>query len=358
MSASDLLLVLFAALPLLLLVLYASIIRAYRSAAERRTTLLIAGNVTLTLSLLSLLVAGGEVYYRFFYDESDGFQLSMVGLRWTERHYRRNNFDIRDDIDYTTTRTDERTRVTFVGDSYTNGYGIVDVNERFANLLRAANPGWEVHVLAEDGLDTGPLLGTLSGRLDSGYRIDCVVYAYVLNDISDLVEQWQETARRVYNEKPGFLWEHSYLFNTYYYRFKASHDPQLAGYFDYVAAAYADATWEHQRRRLAQLADLVARHAGRLVVVTFPFFELMDDERYRRIHAQLAAFWAEQGIPHIDLLELYRRYPIDQLIVNRYDTHPNALAHELAAREMQELIARQTEPAVQVQVPEKKKPGP
>lgn len=238
MSASDVILALYCVLPGASL---AVLVLCWRRAREagNSTWLVVAGNVSLFAALLSALLLGGEIYYRFVYDSTDGYDLDLVTNRWLERHYRFNNFDVRDDVDYVAGIAPDRSRVTVVGDSYSNGHGLEDVGERFVNRLRRQHPEWEVHLLGGDGRDTGQLQAGLNTWLSRGYELDRVVYVYCLNDISDLIERWQVAAQRLYAEQPRFFFAHSYVLNTWYYRLKVGLDPALSRYFDYIAEAHA-----------------------------------------------------------------------------------------------------------------------
>jgi hypothetical protein len=189
----------------------------------------------------------------------------------------------------------------------------------------------EVHALAWDGWDTGPLLGRFREFLDRGYELDHVVYVYCLNDISDLIQEWKIAAWDIYEEDLGYLLGNSYLLNTWYYRWRISRSADLPKYYDVLVDAYRDERWGEQSRRLEAMRDMVTQHGGRLSVVTFPFLERRDSEDYREIHGRLGARWNELGVVHIDLSETFEGIPLNDLAVNRYDTHPNEYAHGLAA---------------------------
>ena len=96
--------------------------------------------------------------------------------------------------------------------------------------------------------------------------------------------------------------------------------------------AYSGPLWEEQRRRLTALRDLVTTNGGRLRVVTFPFLHHWSTGyEYEPVHQQLATLWLELDVPHFDLLTMYRQHAGSDLVVSRYDAHPNRYAHELAA---------------------------
>jgi lysophospholipase L1-like esterase len=295
---------------------------------------LVVGNLLVLLLLLSLSVAGGEVYYRFFCDTTDGLGYTKVNERWFERHWQLNPAEFRDDVNYSLNRTPDKRRITFLGDSFTAGHGIKNVQDRFANRIRRAHPEWEVHVLAQPGFDTGDELKQLENSLGQQYQLDVVVLVYCLNDVVDLFPEWAEAVLRVKARaaQSGWLVRNSYLFNTLYYRFFAPRDAGAARYFDFIAQGYRGGHWEQQQQRLKALRDLVQSHGGRLLVVTFPLFQGMGSQyAYQSVHDQLNQCWRALGVPHLDLLTVYSNLPPAQLIVNRHDPHPNEHAQALAA---------------------------
>lgn len=268
MSAEDAILAAFSALVVASAAGLAGFVRhRRRRGAGRRATLpqLVAAN-TLGVGLAAgLVLFGGEVYYRFVVDATDSFGLSKTHRRWMERHWRTNNVGVRDDLDYFDYVAPGKTRrLTFLGDSFTAGHGVADVERRFANLIRRERPDWEVHAIARNGNDTRHQLDTLASllripydggrdlrltldpsgrivvgvdaagrrilgrapssevvlreppegkvpgrlvhvadpehRLYGGYEFDRVVWVYVLNDIVDIVPEWGRILDRVYRE--------------------------------------------------------------------------------------------------------------------------------------------------------------
>jgi hypothetical protein len=318
-------------LPPILLISFLCLYRHARLRGQSRGFRLLLGNFLLLSFLTSLLLAGGEAYYRYLCDETDSFAIGLVSERWFTRHYTLNNLGIRDNIDYENLPAGGKRRITFLGDSNTNGHGLPRVEERFINILRKEFTAWEIHFLGGDGYDTGHLLGSLQRRIGEGYQLDVVIYIYCLNDISDLMSEWRETASRLYSERPGFPFANSYFLNTLYYRFKVLADPELRAYFDNLAAAYEDERWPLQQHRLELLHEIVTSNSADLLVVTFPFLEHMGSPEFLSIHRKIADFWLRKGVPHLDLIDTYRGIPIETLRVNAHDSHPNARGHSLAA---------------------------
>ena len=301
---------------------------------ERRVLSLICGNALVLLSLLSVLVLSGEIYYRFYYDSTDSFGICKTTTTWFERHFHRNRSGFRDSINYLPTVKPGKRRFSFLGDSFTAGHGIANVEDRFANQVRAIKPDTEVHVLAKCGWDTGLQIELLEFLPESGYQTDVVVLVYCLNDISDITPEWQKVLDRVYElPQPGFFASHSYLFNTISARLRMTQQTDVSDYYGFVKSAYEGPVWDTHRERLVGLRDSIVNGGGQLCVVTFPFLHaLSDDYAYEDVHRRLADFWMEIGVPHLDLKDVYTDKTPGELVISSRDAHPNEHAHTIAAR--------------------------
>lgn len=317
-----------------------------RSGSQSGWGRLLMGNALVLLVLLTLTLAAGEIYFRFCYDTTDSIAYTKVAQRWIKRHYHHNTAKLRDNIEYSMTIAPGKHRVSFVGDSFTAGHGIKDVEDRFSNRIRRLHPEWEIHVLAGNGLDTGAELGFVKNFTELGYQVDQVVLVYCLNDVNDLLTEWALTQASITNRVTGRLpfYEDSYFLDIAYYRLTIAQIPSVKNYFSYVREAYHGEKWEKQKQRLLELRDVVVSHGGKLSVVTFPFLNALGPEyEYQFIHDQLNGFWREASVPHLDLLPAFKGLTPAQLTVNAFDAHPNEFANELAARAIEEFLVGQVE---------------
>ncbi len=115
----------------------------------------------------------------------------------------------------------------------------------------------------------------------------------------------------------------------------AYNNPYINNYFHFVKKGYEGLPWEKQKKRLTALRDLVNSHGGKLQVVTFPLLHAMGSQyEYKSVHDELCRFWDQQGVAHLDLLSEYSNFAPGKITVNRYDAHPNELAHAIAAKKM------------------------
>jgi hypothetical protein len=302
---------------------------------------LVIGNGLMLCFLMSTLFVVAESYYRFFYDTTDSLSYTKVSQRWFKRHVVNNAAGFRDNIEYTPKIEPGKRRVTFLGDSFTFGHGVTNVDERFGNLIRATHPEWEINVIAFPGLETQQELELLKSGLNNGYQIDQVVLVYCLNDVADIFPEWRNAYQAIMaddNEKNWFR-QHSYFMDIFYHHYKASHNPYINNYFHFVKKGYSGQLWEKQRRRLTALRDLVNSNGGTLMVVTFPFLHAVGPHYdFLAVHDEIKLFWDRIGVPNLDLLSAYSEFAPKKITVNRYDAHPNEFAHSVAAKKIDEFL--------------------
>jgi lysophospholipase L1-like esterase len=334
---------LYLAAPILSFGLLAAFLRRVRrSKVPAGWGRLVLGNALVLLCLATPLLLAGETYFRFFCDTTDSLAYTRISERWVQRHWHVNSAGCRDNVDYSPMLTPGKRRVTFVGDSFTAGHGIKNVDDRFPNRLRRMHPDWEIQVLATIGLDTGGELALMKRAFTKGYQLDQVVLVYCLNDIGDLLPPPADATGRVLTELDNSAWfiRNSYMLNLWYHHSRALRDPYLGNYCSFVLDAYNGATWNEQRERLKAFRDLVAEHGGRLAAVTFPLMNALGPNyEYRFIHDKLTAAWRELDVPQLDLLSVYQGLSPSQVTVNRFDAHPNERASQLAAEAIDKWLA-------------------
>jgi len=301
----------------------------------QRNLYILSWNILFLFLLLSVVFAGGETYYRFFVDRTQGFGGYKLSERWGQRHYTFNNVQIRDNLNYSSQKEPTKNnRVSFVGDSFTEGLGIKNVDDRFANIIRKKYPEWEIHCLARRGRDTHTELRFLEFCKKNRYQFDFVVLCYCLNDIDYLVPEMklmEEEANKKIQEA-GYFERSSYFINTWIHAIMPEQSGYVKNYYTYLQQAYSNAIWKTQTDSLKALSQFVEKQGGQFLAVTFPFLNSpWKDYRFGFVHQEMDSLWKSEGIAHLDLLPLYRRYPAENLVVNSLDAHPNEFADSLAA---------------------------
>lgn len=313
-----------------------------RGTLPARWPAVLAGNGLILAFLLSLLFLGFESYYRFGCDRTDAMGNTLVSTAWYARHFHTNSSGLRDNVDYPNTLTPGRRRVTFVGDSFTAGFGVKGVEDRFVNRIRRLHPDWEVHAIAKPGLDTSTEVEIMHNlTVSNGYRLDQVVLVFQINDIGEVMPRWVEGYKKMMADgfRKSWLCQNSYFVNLFYHRWQLRQNSYMRNYFDEVEAAYQGPLWEIEKIGLLAFGNLTKIRGGRLLVVTFPYMDA--SLRFKSAHDQLDRYWQKEGVPHLDLLGTFSNLPPAKLVVNAHDAHPNEYAHALAAEAIDEFLKRQ-----------------
>lgn len=309
---------------------------------------IIGWNGLLLAVFLVVLLFGFETYYRFFVDTTDSFAISKITQRWGQRHYQFNNFNTRDNQDYLFKTQPMLRRVTIIGDSFTAGYGIKNVDDRFVNIIRKKLYDKEIHTISNNGYDTDhQFMYIKKFREQDGYEMDVLLLAYNLNDIAFFVAENDKIVKRIYDYEKGlnYFTKNSYFLNELYFKWKAITDPDMSSYFGYLKESYNDGkVWDNMQEYLTQIVDYCNTNDLELMVTTFPFLHNFDGEyAFTHAHEQLDEFWVEKGIKHLDLLPVYEKHKGENLVVNAFDAHPNERAHQIAAEAIGKFIEENVE---------------
>lgn len=303
---------------------------------------LVLWNLMILTFLVSIIFTTGETYYRFYVDTTDSFALNKISQRWNKRHFKLNNKDVRDNINYRTVKAKNKTiRISILGDSFSTGHGVKDVNDRFSNILRARYKKLEIHNFSFNGMNTSMQVRLLEKLKSTDYSTDVFLLAFCLNDVDQNIPQ----AKQIYNDVKRFnsglsyFEKNSYFINTMAFRAYAQITPECKNYGQFVLEGYEGEAWKKQMKLFKEVQQLSKEMNTKLAVVTFPFLQKPYNEyQFKKAHAKLSAYWHANQVPHLDLLETYKPYLGESLTVNEFDAHPNEFAHQLAASAIESFL--------------------
>lgn len=304
--------------------------------AKRRRLGLVVGNGLIFLCLIGVIFLIGESHERFMAVRTDSFGVSLPARRWFVLHTKLNSYDCRDH-EWVSPKPSGVKRIAFLGDSFTYGWGVENVADRFTDRLQAqfdaVSPGKvEVMNVAKPGWGTGDHVQKLPDILER-FSPDEVVLCYVLNDIEDLIPRGEGADPTRPPEPQWFNPDTSCFFDFLWRRLWLPRLPSVRGYQDWLAEGYAQAdVWNAQAARLMKLKDLCSQRGAAFRVALLPYVREGGD-RFdgAKLRAQVREFLAGQGIQVVDLGSAIANVNPQSLVVNRGDAHPNERAHELFA---------------------------
>jgi len=307
-----------------------------------KTLKIIGFNLLLFIFLLNTFFFLAETYFRFIFDYSDPFAYLQSSQRWLQRHVVYNADAFRD-RDFSTTKNPGTVRIAILGDSFAFGWGVNKVEDRFSNLLekklnQASGSKFEVYNTAVTGWESKEELRFLQEKAGM-FNFDIIVLAYVFNDIyqdrafdfpflnPEIVNLKNHSLMKPLAEKSFFLeFILSKLLNTITVLHSDVIQKELLLYHD-------PQTWQNHQRTLKGIIDYCRQHHQRLIIVIFPYLDLVDRQPYpaQFVHQKLNQFFQEQGVETIDLYPLLKKYPVKKLKVNPFDSHPSTFVHQKVA---------------------------
>jgi hypothetical protein len=238
-------------------------------------------------------------------------------------------------------------RVVFVGDSFTEGMGVVEkatAPRIVESLLYADDSKIEVFNLGVRALDFPELESLFEKALE--FEPDAVVFSMVLND----GDRSQEMTRRwprvndwimVRQDAPSWIERHSRFAAFIGHRYEL-----MRVTWDTTAwyrALYSDENrdgWMRTRAALRRAKVVIEARGGRLGVALWPLLvglETEDAYPFAAAHAQIQRGVERTGLPFVDLWPVLRGRRSENLWVHPSDLHPNEVAQTLAAGKLAEL---------------------
>jgi hypothetical protein len=319
---------------------------------EERAGNLIKNILVLGVTLLIMIVAG-EYTARYMLSDitTTGDNNSYFALKWKRANVRLNSRGFRErEID--PIKAKGLYRLAIIGDSYTYGQGIYE-EERFGELLEqylnGHKPHYEVLNFGHPGYDTVEALSTLQEDvLDADP--DFVLIQWGINDFEGYQPENRPRtiplliSERLHKRLHKILHGSSVL----YYLMERQWD-SLQKRFGYPEISYSEYMLEQfgpidspgSRRQLEALGEAIRLCKERKIgfgMVLFPSSGHNLDESYpyhtfhNRIHDQCK----EGGAFCLDLRSAFAPYSGKgrQLMVNKFDGHPNVFANRIAADEL------------------------
>jgi lysophospholipase L1-like esterase len=316
-----------------------------RQAQRAKGQSLLPANVGLSLCMLLAVMTAAELAFACFADFSDTFNITNVSKRWLALHidHERNNEGFRDRQPFTKYVPPGKKRIMFLGDSFTIGHGIKRMEDRFSDRVAAwleqKAPGkYAVANLGDPGLEASQVEALAAAvLLKEQADVSVLIYVYNLNDIEGYMAiEGQNPLEGIYTSQPSFfLFRDTYLLNWLYFRF-LQFRARNNTYFDRLAASYRTSAWDGLRAKLSQLHRECKEGHADFRMVIFPFLHnLTGEDSFRDARARIADFCKAEKIPLLDLDPVFRQHAGENLMVSRFDAHPNERAHAIAAEAME-----------------------
>lgn len=296
-----------------------------------------------SIFFIILIFSGFEAYFRYRFDESDSLGFLKVNGRWFQRHVVFNSYFVRD-RDFDTNKKPGVTRIGVIGDSIAMGYGIKDVKDRFSNILekklRDAKQNVEVYNLGESGADTDAEIENYNKV--KKLNLDIIIWEYFLNDAQP---SGKSTGAEVLRKEGArgdiakFISTYSYFFDYTYWRLSARYEKTLRELRSADMGSYKNReVFERHKELITSFIEQLKNENKKVIVIIFPFMYFFPNYPAKDIHVTMGKIFRENGIEPIDLLDDLKNKNTKDLIVSKFDYHPNIGVQKLAADRLYDKI--------------------
>jgi len=229
-------------------------------------------------------------------------------------------------------------RVLVVGDSFTEGYGIKNVEDRYADVLaKKLGSGARVYNVGRSGFDTKMEYRLL---LDYPVRPSFLILQYFGNDI-------ERACARPGREFPGFqpyselpfglhaLVANSFLLNYLYWNLPRGGTLPMAAansrYADWMTSCYKDrVALERHLADLSRFIEYSRVNDCPLLVVIFPFLA-EEVGSINQFVPLIEGFLAARSVPFLSVESIARNLAAEERVVSPSDSHASVKLNHLIA---------------------------
>jgi lysophospholipase L1-like esterase len=235
-------------------------------------------------------------------------------------------------------------RVLFLGDSFTYGFGMPDESKIFVSVLeRMVNEemGAKRHEFVNAGISGSLTADWVEeyGRLAPVVRPEMVIAVFFLRDGTDLrfASQFYRMIYRdiVLRNRLSSLYQMSAIYRY----FRRIQDTNLiASRYEkkFIDSYFGDekqtAEWRNAQKNILTIRDRAEKSGSKFALVVFPVLsDLGGNYRFRKVVEEVENFAKGNGIPAHSLLPDFLGKDPASLWVSSSDQHPNGKAHAIAA---------------------------
>lgn len=293
----------------------------------------------MTLTTVVFLFFAGEWYLRLFYITTDAYGFTAMNYWWYQNYglAQDNTLGYRDNEPLPDSPS--LIRIAVLGDSFAMGHGINRREDTFPHILeQRLGDGFDVNLIADSGRDTDLHLPFLE---QYPFTPNILIYSYYLNDIDYLLTGERSPDASfdfIENEQLKWFVTEFFLPNYLYYNLlQFTNQTRNEGFVNSLVSAYDDPVmWDEQRFRLNQMIDWAEARGIPMILLMWPHIAAIDGSQ--SAISKVTEVFTARGVDVVDMSPVLASQPVNQLVINRFDTHPSAFAHRLAADALEPVV--------------------
>lgn len=299
-------------------------------------------NILLLIFIILFILIIGEVVLRVFlsdqiyseYGYGPGSVKFLDSLEY-------NSFGFRD-IGHNIQKEEGIFRIIAIGDSYTYGAGIDNIEDTYPKLLQSKlGSKYEVMTLAKGGYSTIDELKLLN-EIGLGLNPDLIILGYHLNDAEGpgsrigFEKMFYHHYVRPF-ELGNFLYTRSFMYYFLESRIKnliRSKNLNELSYEDYVTHLYSDSNpfFEEHEGYLSNFISIAKENDIPVIIINAPTITNFNPYPFYYVNDYIEKIALSNGATYIDLLPHFSEYNPEDLRVSFMDSHLNELANDITSK--------------------------
>lgn len=300
-------------------------------------------NLTVLLITLIGIFLVGEMLIRMFFSEKiyneytngPGSVKLLNNIDYNLLGYR--------DIEHHTAKDEHVYRILFLGDSFTFGSGIKNLEDTYPKLIeKMLNIEYdsikvEAVIFAKEGYSVLDELNALK-RKGLSFEPDLIILGYFLNDAEEKgSKKGYEDLLYAHYIIPYELGDLMYKYSLFYY-FLESRLKKMIGsrksYEDYIEHLYSDSNpyFKQHKKDLEELIKIANTNKIPLLVIMIPSPGVdFKDYPYLKINKYIQEISESNRVSYLDLLPYFQEYEPKDIRISLFDAHMNELGHKIMA---------------------------
>lgn len=264
---------------------------------------------------------------------------------WFARHWEYNDFGYRDG-EMREKMDSEQKRILLIGDSFVSGHGIKDPADRFGDIVDEGLEEAVVLNMGSNGAEPFDELYQLENWEGNGEEL--MIYVWFVNDIHEAGRFNGKTWFNYQNPMTDGVMEAvevrpppvsfvngSYFINYIYWMFPHTQDD--VSYREFLETSFTDKeVWYYHQFSISQLLGWGENRGTNVAVVLFPFMEDVEGSEFAL--EPMRKYMEASNVPYLDVAPLLKEYSPEELMVNKYDPHPNERVQKIVAEALLEFI--------------------
>ena len=336
---------------LVLAFILALLFRYDKSLAFIRKRKKVIVNLIVLLFTIALFFLLSELILWIMLRNETSFSSSGPGsLKFNKEFVKINSQGFRD-MEFSVLKRAGTRRIAVVGDSISFGSGIRNINDAYPKLfegyLNNGSKKYEVYNFGIPGYDADDELETIKNKVVN-YKPDIIIIEYYENDLENVDPELQSTENIENWQIPvaGF-WLREISYTYYFFESRFNRAAENIGikkkWLDTLNTTYnSETNREYNLKVYGNISKIAKENNATVILVIFPVISDFKNYQFQIVHEFAKEIAQKNNFYFVDLLDEFKKYPADRLVVNKYDYHPNELGHQVAAEKILESFINQS----------------